>query len=161
MKKPAWLSVQSPEFDNFLHASVGEDSNGVRVTVLSALARFGVDPWQEAAKLADLRQADAAERLDAIMLALTEMKLASVDHRALATRLAALLSAASNTSTGARKVVAFIPLTGNVWITVWVVMMAVLLIGQTMAHSSNGAIPNGNASGTSSVEVTSSAGLQP
>ncbi|MEO8245378.1 MAG: hypothetical protein ABI832_24155 [bacterium] len=161
MTKSDWVSVQSPEFDNFLHTSVGEDSNGVRVTVLSALARFGVDPWQEAAKLADLPQADAAERLDMIMLALTEMKFASVDHRALATRLAALLSAASNTSTGARKAVAFIPQKSNVWITVWVVMMAVLFIGQTIVHSPYGAFPNGNASGTSSVKVTSSAGLKP
>ena len=36
------------EFDRFLYASVGDDNNGMPLTVLSALARMDVDPWEEA-----------------------------------------------------------------------------------------------------------------
>jgi hypothetical protein len=39
-----------PEFENFLFAPIGEDSNGMVLSVLSALARLDIDPWQEAAK---------------------------------------------------------------------------------------------------------------
>ena len=36
------------EFDKFLYASVGNDNDGMPLTVLSALARMDVDPWEEA-----------------------------------------------------------------------------------------------------------------
>jgi hypothetical protein len=44
------MSPLGSEFDDFLYASIGEDSNGVLLSVLSALARLDVDPWEEAAK---------------------------------------------------------------------------------------------------------------
>jgi hypothetical protein len=37
----------SPRFDAFLFAPVGEHREGMKVSVLSALARLGVDPWAE------------------------------------------------------------------------------------------------------------------
>jgi hypothetical protein len=36
------------EFDDFLFAPIGEDRNGMLLSVLSALARLDIDPWQEA-----------------------------------------------------------------------------------------------------------------
>jgi hypothetical protein len=36
------------EYDDFLFASMGEDRNGLPLSVLSALARLDVDPWEEA-----------------------------------------------------------------------------------------------------------------
>ena len=33
------------QFDQFLYASGGDDANGMPLTVLSALARMDVDPW--------------------------------------------------------------------------------------------------------------------
>jgi hypothetical protein len=36
------------EFDNFLYASIGADRNGMPLSVLSALARLDLDPWEEA-----------------------------------------------------------------------------------------------------------------
>ena len=36
------------EFDSFLCAPIGEERNGMLLSVLSALARLDVDPWQEA-----------------------------------------------------------------------------------------------------------------
>jgi len=50
-------------FDGFLYAELGEDSAGNSVSVLSALARLGLDPWDEAAALSDLPRASATARL--------------------------------------------------------------------------------------------------
>ena len=38
----------------FLQTPVGVEDNGMELSVLSALARLGKDPWAEAARLADL-----------------------------------------------------------------------------------------------------------
>ena len=57
------LSIGHPEFDAFLSAPVGEDANGVGLTVMSALARIGLDPWSEAARLSDLPHDAAVEAL--------------------------------------------------------------------------------------------------
>lgn len=52
MTHAALAPLIGPEFDKFLCASIGEDRNGTMLSVLSALARLDVDPWQEAADLA-------------------------------------------------------------------------------------------------------------
>ena len=59
------LAIGHPEFDAFLSAPVGEDADGVGLTVMSALARIGLDPWSEAARLSDLPHAAAVEALAA------------------------------------------------------------------------------------------------
>jgi len=33
------------DFDEFLFAPVGEDASGMPLTLLTVLARLGVDPW--------------------------------------------------------------------------------------------------------------------
>ena len=53
----------TPQFDDFLFARLNEDSDAAPLTVLSVLARLGVDPWEEAAKLAQLPRVSAAKRL--------------------------------------------------------------------------------------------------
>jgi hypothetical protein len=58
------------EFDRFLYASVGEDNNGMPLTVLSALARVDVDPWEEASKLTQLPQESAVTHLASLLGAL-------------------------------------------------------------------------------------------
>jgi hypothetical protein len=50
------------EFDEFLGASIGEDRNGMGLTILSALARLNVDPWQEATSLALMLRETAVQR---------------------------------------------------------------------------------------------------
>src|ERR1700750_1032850 len=48
-------------YDDFLFESLGIQENGMDLSVLSALARAGVDPWAEARRLATLpRQAAVA-----------------------------------------------------------------------------------------------------
>jgi hypothetical protein len=52
-----------PEFQPFLQSKLWEEKNEMRLTVLSALARLDIDPWQEAAELAALPKAWAEKRL--------------------------------------------------------------------------------------------------
>lgn len=52
-----------PEFDAFLFATVGEEVDGVPLSVLSALARLGLDPREEAARLAHLTREAAVDQL--------------------------------------------------------------------------------------------------
>jgi len=58
------LHPDGTSFDRFLHADLGDDWAGNRVTVLSALARLDLDPWDEAAALAGLPRAAARQRLE-------------------------------------------------------------------------------------------------
>jgi hypothetical protein len=52
-----------PEFDSFLFAPVGEEVDGVQLSVLSALSRLGLDPRDEAARLSALTKEAAADQL--------------------------------------------------------------------------------------------------
>ena len=51
------------KFDNFLHAPIGADGNGMTLSVLSALARLDVDPWEEAGELSKLSTELGTRRL--------------------------------------------------------------------------------------------------
>jgi hypothetical protein len=50
-----------------LYAPIGADASGNPVTLLSALARLDVDPWEEAAKLARLSIESATQRLASLL----------------------------------------------------------------------------------------------
>ncbi len=58
-------SLGHSAYNAFLHAPLGRDAQGTELTVLSALTRLGLDPWAEAARLADLARGDAARSLAA------------------------------------------------------------------------------------------------
>ena len=50
-------------YDEFLFAPICEEANGMRLSVLSALARMNVDPWEEATRLATMPSAIAERTL--------------------------------------------------------------------------------------------------
>jgi hypothetical protein len=79
------------EFDEFLYASIGDDANGMPVTLLSALARLDIDPWEEAARLARLSLESASQRLASQLTAMPNRPATTVDSETIATRLVALL----------------------------------------------------------------------
>ena len=58
------------QFDSFLFAPVGEEGNGMLLSVLSALARLDVDPWQEATTLTKMPAQDATVRLASLLSSL-------------------------------------------------------------------------------------------
>jgi hypothetical protein len=55
--------VNRSEFDDFLFASICDEESGMTLSVVSALARLGADPWREAARLAALPRAQAVAAL--------------------------------------------------------------------------------------------------
>ncbi len=79
------------EFDKFLFAPIGEDKNGMLLSVLSALARLDVDPWQEAAALTRLLGDAAVRRLTSLIAALPDLPSARLEPGVIADRLVALL----------------------------------------------------------------------
>ena len=91
MKRSGRVPSLGCEFDDFLLAPIGEDNNGMLLSVLSALARSGVDPWTEAATLTRLPEDNATRKLAALIAALPAGPSARPDPAAIAARLISLL----------------------------------------------------------------------
>jgi len=52
-----------PDLDKFLFAAVGDEIDGIPLSMISALTRLGLDPWQEAGRLSSLSSREAVEQL--------------------------------------------------------------------------------------------------
>jgi hypothetical protein len=91
MTRAAVFSDLASEFDDFLFAPIREDANGMRLSVVSALARLDVDPWEEAAKLAAMPDEVATQRLSAMIASLPTEPATDPEHQTIAARLIALL----------------------------------------------------------------------
>src|SRR3954454_17133406 len=59
-----------PDLGGFLYSQIGEEENGTPLTILSAFARLGLDPWREAARLAQLPKEDAIRELASLIACL-------------------------------------------------------------------------------------------
>ena len=80
------------QFDEFLFAAIGEDKNGIRVTVLTGLARLNFDPWKKAAELSWLPRDAAKNMLGALIAKLPDLSLPNLEPGAI-NRLVDLLPA--------------------------------------------------------------------
>jgi hypothetical protein len=78
-------------YNDFLYAPVGEDKNGVFLTVLSMLARQNVDPWEEAADLNRLPRDSAKQKLVSMITASSGQPSTPAEFKAVADRVLALL----------------------------------------------------------------------
>jgi hypothetical protein len=81
----------SPVYKDFLYATVYEERNEMQLSVISALARLGLDPWTEAANLAGMSGDGAALRLSGLLLGVVDSHATEIDRAAIATRLVTLL----------------------------------------------------------------------
>jgi len=91
MIRAAPVFALAPEFDNFLFAPIGEEKNGMLLSVISALARLNLDPWQEAANLAQLPKTTATRRLASLIESLPDGPSTHLDAGTTAARLIAHL----------------------------------------------------------------------
>ena len=85
-------SPSHARYTSFLFTVVGAEKSDARnsgedITVLTALARIGIDPWQEAARLARLPRGEAADSLAATFLNLPDTRWADGDAAGAAQRL--------------------------------------------------------------------------
>jgi hypothetical protein len=77
----------SHEFDGFLFAPIGAERNGMSLSVISALTRLNIDPWGEAARLAELSKEKAIDALAPIIARVPAGEWTAVDVPAIARRL--------------------------------------------------------------------------
>lgn len=98
--RPGYSLVHS-EFNEFLFAFVGEEKGGLQLTVLSALARLGFDPWEEAARLSGLSKEAATAALTDAILGLAEGEWKGPESRSIAVRLVSYLPRRSSSSESA------------------------------------------------------------
>jgi hypothetical protein len=82
-----------PEMDSFLFADVGKEVDGIPLSVLSALARLGVDPRDEAARLSRLTSKAAASQLARLFARLPDRPWTPTEIRRIAKRLVERLPA--------------------------------------------------------------------
>jgi len=132
---PVWLGS---EFDNFLFASIAEDRNGTPLSVLSALARLNIDPWEEAAKLTRLPGETATQRLASLIAALSDERSARLDPGTIAIRLVEFLPRHGGSNIPSPKTLLDDGVTTNsravLYGLLYVIFMAIVLGGQcTMA----------------------------
>lgn len=85
------FALARSDLNDFLFANIGTEGSGMPLSVISALARQGLDPWQEAGRLAKLPQTAATEGLARLIAAMPADLAPMPDKTAVAARLVALL----------------------------------------------------------------------
>jgi hypothetical protein len=125
----ARFSTLNASYEDFLFAPVCEDANGMRLSVISALARTNVDPWEEATRLAAMPKAIAEKTLLSILDLVSGRSWKSPEAAAIAARLVRLLPqsgeaapmAAAGTVNAAPGIAKVLNLQNNYW-WLWVAM---------------------------------------
>lgn len=123
-----------PDLDRFLFAEVGNEVEGVPLSVISALTRLGLDPWEEAGRLSSFSDREATEQLARLIGDLRGHADHRRDAREIATGLVALLPAHGASPKWAPQVEVrprfwpqSFPRPSQFWVACFVVAMAVLL----------------------------------
>lgn len=98
--RPEYTLGHSP-YNAFLFATVGEEKEGVPLSVFSALTRLGYDPWCEAARLAALPQETAARAFAVTIAMLPEGDWKAADVETMAARLVGWLPSVGSASRAA------------------------------------------------------------
>ena len=134
MALPSRFSLLNANLDPFLFASIGKEESGMSLSVASALARLGSDPWIEAERLAGMPQAMAADALAAMLARMPKAGWKPSESRAIAARLVQLLprgvttpSPSESSKPDGRK--AGVPLT---WTHVLVMLLGLGLLAYTV-----------------------------
>lgn len=81
------------DLNDFLFSPIANDQNGMHLTMLSALARSGVDPWDEAASLAALSRESATQKVVEVLAGVPNGPSPGDQTASLAARLVAQLHA--------------------------------------------------------------------
>jgi len=139
MADPNVLNPHPPEFERFLYASVGEDRNGSVVTVLSTLARLGLDPWNETAELVTLGRDAARSRLETLLARFRDVPRLTSDRRWVAQDLSQLLP--ERQTSGSLKPVASTAADGRPGKNgvIWAVLTIIFLLFQIFMIGGTGA----------------------
>jgi hypothetical protein len=154
----ARFSTLNARYEDFLFAPVCEDANGMRLSVISALARTNVDPWEEATRLAAMPKAIAEKTLLSILDLVSGRSWKSPEAAAIAARLVRLLPqsgeaatmAATGTANTAPGIAKVLNLQKNYW-WLWVMTLVMALVMSFM-------MPHHQAATSSAPAATSESG---
>lgn len=91
MSKATNILSTNTDFEAFLFAPLGEQKNGMTVSIFSALARLDIDPWGEARRLSDLPRDGAIQALCASLDRLTDPQWTKIDAEGIAAGLVGML----------------------------------------------------------------------
>ncbi|MEW9922339.1 hypothetical protein AB2B41_22295 [Marimonas sp. MJW-29] len=138
MAEPSSLNLHPPEFDRFLQASVGEDRNGYVVTVLSTLARLGLDPWKETAELVTSGRDAARSRLDTLLFGFSDVPTLKTDHGRVARHLSQLLPEGSRSGTVKRSASTFAAGNLSKGGAIWAVLTIIFILFQMIMSGGSG-----------------------
>ncbi len=103
MTLPARYTLLQSDLNDFLFASVADEQSGMPLSVVSALTRLGIDPREEAARLATLPRAVAAAALARMIAALPIGRTELSDNLAISQRLVTLLPPRGHAGSTRRK----------------------------------------------------------
>jgi hypothetical protein len=91
MTMRAGFNLHHSDLQEFLFAQVWEENNGTPLSILSALARLGMDPWGEAARLAEMPRGAAVSALAVILARLPRSEPEVPDYSGISERLVQFL----------------------------------------------------------------------
>jgi hypothetical protein len=93
-----------PDLDKFLFATVGDEIDGIPLSVISVLTRLGLDPWREADRLSSLSTREAVEQLARLTAELPGMSRPLAEAREIADGLVGLLPQHDRNSSSAPQI---------------------------------------------------------
>jgi hypothetical protein len=140
-------SKLSATFNAFLFATVCEERNEMPLSVVSALARLDLDPWVEAAALAQMPADVAAQRLSSMLARAANDPPGQPDHTNIATQLVALLPKSAKTASPPRDPVAGVPPAAQFKAVriMWLACLASMAVSMLLASLAPGAGASGPA----------------
>jgi hypothetical protein len=106
LTSPDATALLRSNLNDFLFSNVGIEARGMTLSVISVLARQGLDPWREAGRLADLPNAEATDSLARTIAGMPQSLWNLTDATVIARRLTGMLpsrSAKAEASSGTSK----------------------------------------------------------
>lgn len=157
-------SVSSPTsiYNDFLFAPICEEANGMRLSVLSALARLNVDPWEEATHLASMPKVDAERTLVSTLDLVSGRSWKPTEAAVIAARLVRLLPQGSGAPTSAATEIAGVGTQRTNYWLVWLCFaMAVSFLSPHHQATTTGADVSTSTSGAKSHSKSGSENITP
>jgi hypothetical protein len=143
---PSFSSLPS-ECNSFLFAPICEEAGGMQLSVLSALARINVDPWEETTRLAAMPKAIAVRAIVSLLARVSGGS--SSEAEVIAARLVQLLPQSSenapNAPTDAVKV-------GAQRTKYWLVWLSIAIAMSLLSPHHQAAVTDADVSTSNSIE---------
>ena len=150
--------IPTSRYDAFLFAPVCEEANGMPLSVLSALVRMNIDPWEEAARLAAMPK-DIAEKTLVSTFYLVSASIGRPSEAAsTAVRLVGLLPHRDEGATAAATEIAGVRAQRRFFSLIWVcfvIALSLLSVRHDAATADAGGSTSGPASQSESPTVNS------